>query len=200
MNSARAWWGWACLLWVAAAVVLSTGCGTLGSSSGRNEPISPPRNDLRIGDEVSVIFGGIPNPPNPFRGRIREDGTITLPLDVVITGAEKTPGQLEREIHDAYVPKYYRMLTVTVHAENRFFYVDGQVRNPDRHLYAGEMTITKAIAAAKGFTEFANRKRIKLTRSNGAIHSVNYEKALRKPALDLPVYPGDHIYVPRSVF
>jgi protein involved in polysaccharide export with SLBB domain len=188
---------------LALAMGILTGCGTLDPQTDDTPPPSTtaePRNSLRVGDELTVLFSGINNPPDAFRGRIREDGTINLPFDVSITAKDKTPAQIETIIHDKYVPRYYQRLNVTVSAENRFFYVDGYVKNPDRHVFAGEMTVLKAIAAAKGFNEFANRKKVKLTRTNGQSFIVNAEKALSKPQLDLPVYPGDHIFVPRKFF
>ncbi len=178
------------------------GCGTFDSTGSKREAVAePPKpNLLRIDDEVAILFSGIPNPPDRFQGRIKEDGTINLALIQSVKAEGLTPGQLEQKIHDLYVDKYYRMLTVTVHAENRFFFVTGQVRNNNRFVFAGEMTVSKAIAAANGFTEFANRKKVKLTRSSGQTLIVNCDKGRTKPELDLPVYPGDHIDVPRRFF
>jgi protein involved in polysaccharide export with SLBB domain len=52
---------------------------------------------------------------------------------------------------------------------------------------------------AGGVTDFAKRTKVQLTRVNGQRITVNYDKALRKPELDPPVYPGDRIYVARRV-
>ena len=179
-----------------------TGCGTFESRQP-GTPVEPPRNLLRVDDQVTVVFGGISNPPDRFDGRIKEDGTITLPLSVVIKAEGQTTGQLEKEIKTNYVPRFFRQdsgFTVMVNAENRYFTVDGYVRNPSRQVYIGQMSVINAIAAAGGFTEFANKKKVKLTRSNGEIHVINWEKVRNKPDLDLPVYPGDYIYVPRRYF
>ena len=45
-------------------------------------------------------------------------------------------------------PKYYRHLTVTVNTGDRVYYVTGEVKQPGRQLYAGQMTVTKAITTA----------------------------------------------------
>lgn len=76
-----------------------------------------------------------------------------------IQAAGKTAGQLQRELQEAYVPKLYRRLTVTVLTENRVFFVDGEVRQPGRLVYTGELTVLKAVASAGGFTDFAARTR-----------------------------------------
>jgi protein involved in polysaccharide export with SLBB domain len=64
-------------------------------------------------------------------------------------------------------------------------------------LYGPSITVTKAIQTAGDFTEFANKKKVKLTRKDGSIYTVNCIKALEDPTQDLEVYPGDTIHVPR---
>lgn len=156
---------------------------------------------LRPNDMVSVLFAGVASAPSRHDERIKEDGSLTLPLNLHIRAAGKTPGQLQKDIYDLYVPKYFReQLTITVAMENRFFYVDGDVRTPNRYVYAGEMTVMKAIAAAGGFTDFADRKRVALSRSNGEKLIINCEKAIKNPALDRAVFPGDQIVVRRRIF
>jgi protein involved in polysaccharide export with SLBB domain len=60
--------------------------------------------------------------------------------------------------------------------------------------------VIKAIQSAGDLTEFANRKKIQLTRANGKTYTINYDKALKNSKLDLPVYPGDSIHVPQRFF
>jgi protein involved in polysaccharide export with SLBB domain len=155
---------------------------------------------FHVGDVVTVDFSGtidqIPQHVEP----IKEDGTITLSLIGPVRALGKTAGELQNEIHDLYVPKYYVRLTVTVSSPQRVFYVGGEVKQPGRQLYIGETTVTKAIQAAGDFTDFANRKKVKLIHQNGEIITVNCVKALQDPTSDPPVYPGDQIQVPRRIF
>jgi polysaccharide biosynthesis/export protein VpsN len=194
------------VFWLLLAIGILTGCGTFDGSGGKRAGTLPPPefNLLRINDEVTVVFSGIAPPPEKFLGRIKEDGTITLPLVGTVKAQDLTPGQLEKTIYSQYVPKYYKAdsgFTITVLAENRAFMIDGEVKAPSRQVYTTEMTVVKAIAAAGGFTPFAKRSKIQLSRTGptGQRFTINYDKALRKPQLDLPVYPGDHIYVPRRI-
>jgi polysaccharide export outer membrane protein len=142
-----------------------------------------------------VILADIPTNYGPIDQRIREDGTITLPLDVKVTAAGKRAGDLEAEIQREYVPRFFRRITVSVKPEDRFIYVGGFVRMPNRYLYVGEMTVLKAIKVAGDFTDYANKGKIELTRANQTRIMVNGKKALKEPKYDLPVYPGDSIYV-----
>jgi protein involved in polysaccharide export with SLBB domain len=158
---------------------------------------------LRINDLVQVFFSGNSQAPKDFNERIKEDGTISPPMittqeDGPVKAEGKTVGELQKILQERY-NKYFRNLTVTVLTESRSFYVDGEVRNPSRQSYAGAITVTKAIAAAGGFTDFAKRSKVRLIRANGEKQTINYDKALRRPELDLPVHPGDQIVVPRRV-
>ena len=80
------------------------------------------------------------------------------------------------------------------------FYVGGEVKNQGRISYIGPITVLKAIQSAGDFTDFAQRKRVKLTRLNGKTETINCIKAREDPRLDLPVFPGDTIHVPRRIF
>lgn len=188
-------------LCLAAAVVGSGGCRnreTRSISTG-NTPVMDISSvhSLRKEDLVEVKFSGNPTPPADSSERIKEDGTISLPLIGSIQAEGKTAGQLQKEIHDRYVPSFYRQLTVTVKTELRVFLVYGEVRQPGRLPYGGQITALGAIAAAGGYTDFAARKRIELTRSTGEQFIINGERAEDDPSQDLQVVPGDRIYVPR---
>lgn len=155
---------------------------------------------FHVGDTVTVDFSGTATPIPEIVQTITEEGTITLPYIGAVRAVGMSSGELQKEIHDLYVPKYYVRLTVTVSGQLRFFYVGGEVKLPGRQQYAGEITVTKAIQAAGDFTDFANQKKVKLIRHNSEVITVNCVKAIQDPTLDPPVYPGDQIQVPRRIF
>lgn len=178
-----------------------TGPGS-GSSWGTNQIIlggDPGKNSFGIDDIVIVNFSGLDTAtPTAHQERVKDDGTITLQLIGAVKALGKTPGELQKEIRQLYVPKYYNPnLNVTVTGENRYFYVQGRVKAPNRYPYGGDLTVTKAIAAAGDFDDFANRKKVVLTRSDGKKYTVNCVKAINDSALDLKVYPNDKIFVPQ---
>jgi polysaccharide export outer membrane protein len=151
---------------------------------------------LRVGDKLTVRLSDIPNPPEPIEQRVREDGMITLTQGIQVVAANKKPADVEAAIIREYVPKFYTRITVSVKSEERAFYVDGEVKTPNRYVYAAEMTVLKAISVAGGFTEFANKTNVEVTRINGEKPIiVDCKKALRIPKLDIPIYPGDHVFV-----
>jgi protein involved in polysaccharide export with SLBB domain len=131
---------------------------------------------------------------------ITDEGTITLPLIGSVQAANKTPGELQDEIERLYVPQYYVRLTITVTAQNRVYYVGGEVNHPGPEVYMGKTTVTTAIQAAGDFTQFANHK-VWLTRgSDGTRIRVSVDKALSDSTQDPLVFPGDKIEVHRRVF
>jgi len=162
----------------------------------------PEAEVLRVGDSLTIIFTDTPVQIPNFDEKIREDGTITLTLNKTFTAAGKRPGDLEKEIRKCYVPDYYKYMTVSVkqQTDTRWYYVNGEVKTPARQLYTSRITVLKAIASVGGFTDFANKKKVKLTRMDGRTQVVNCVKALEKPSLDLEVYQGDTIHVPRRIW
>lgn len=151
---------------------------------------------LAPGDPIKVVLSGISDPPQPHDEQIKEDGTITLPNLSPIKAQGKTTGELQKEIHDKYVPAYYKRLTVTVSTERRVYYVQGQVRSSGRQEYLGPTTVLKSIATAGDFTDFANRRKVALTRADGTRIIVDCIKAAKDSTYDLQVFPGDKIEVP----
>jgi len=174
---------------------------TASQAAPADHAVAPSRDSIRVGDRVLVRLTDIPNPPDMIDQRVREDGTITLLLGVQVQAAGKKAGELETDIYNAYVPKFYKGLTVTVKTEERVFYVDGEVRKPDRYIYAGELTVLKAISTAGGFTDFAKKGKVEVTRvSGGKPIVVDCVKAMRNSKLDIPIYPGDRIFVHKRIW
>jgi protein involved in polysaccharide export with SLBB domain len=156
---------------------------------------------LQVGDTVTVTLSGIPETPLPQEKPINDDGTITLAQIGRIQAAGKTPGELEKAIHDTYVPGIYTHLDVTVKTtSDRVYFVRGEVKQPGREIYTGPITVTKAITSAGDFTDFANRKKVYLIRSNGKRFKLNCDNILNGDAPDPPVFPGDQIEVKRRLY
>ena len=169
------------------------GLGADGSSAGASHPYT---EVLRVGDLVVVKFSGVSTPPPTHEERVKEDGTLTLPEVGAVTATNRTPGDLQNELTELY-SKYYKNLVVTVEHEGRHYYVGGQVRTSGLRPYVGKTTVTTAIQAAGDFTEFANKKKVWLTRPGQKPVRVNVVEALKDPSKDLQVFPGDRIDVPR---
>ncbi len=161
-----------------------------------------PADKLRVQDTIRVAFSNVSSSSTqlpPQEEQIKEDGTITLPLIGSVQAAGRTTGDLQNELQKAF-RRFYVSMNVTVTAPDRFYSVGGAVKMPKRDAYVGGTTVIKAIQSAGDFTEYANRKKVRLTRANGKTFIIDCNKALTDPSLDLPVYPGDYIHVPQRWF
>lgn len=204
---------------ITAGLFLLSGCATSSDALFSTDPVvaapvasaqvtqstnlfSPGGVIFQVGDQITVTFSDTMEPPPPHEERIKEDGTITLPMIGAVRALGKTPGDLQKEIHEKYVPKYYLRLTITVkyQAQELSYSVLGEVRVSGPKSYLGVTTVTKAIGAAGGLTDYASKRKVWLTRANGTKIKINYTKAVKDPKSDPQVFPGDSINVERSIW
>ena len=154
---------------------------------------------FRSGDRVIITLSGIPR-PEERQDVIDDTGKVSLPFvgGIVIEG--KTPSEAKRMIEQAYIDGgFYRSISVTIVAQEEEFFVRGEVRRPGRHPWRSGMTLTQAIIAAGGYTEFARPGQVQLIRKEVKnVHDVNRIEAGRDR--DPPVEPGDTIIVGRRWF
>lgn len=190
----------------------TTGTGTTGSGAGTGaapvQSAAPVQAQslpdvIQIGDQVVVSITDVPNTPPPFQQQVRTDGKITLLQSYEFVAAGKLRQALEKEIEHFYVTEkeIYKRMTVSVAIPPRFVNVGGEVRGQGQLVHPGQLTVVKAIHAAGGFTDYANRRKIQITRaSDKSKITVDYKKAVSDPSADVPVYPGDIIFVPKGIF
>lgn len=157
---------------------------------------------LRAGDRIRIVFADIPDAPAATDDQIPEDGKLTLHKNVEIYLLGKKRTDLEKEIEDIYVKqrKLYNRIKVTIERLGLFISVGGEVRTPSGTVpFTAGMTLTTAINASGGCTEFANRRQVLIKRANGETLKVNLRKAVDDPKFDIPLYPGDTVHVHRTL-
>lgn len=177
-----------------AAATVPAPSGSAPASSG-----TATDNTIAVGDSLTITFSDIPNPPPPITQQVKNDGTILLIENQTFTAAGKTRAQLEKEIREKYVPIYFQKMTVNITPLDRVFYIYGEVKVPGRQLYGGPITVLRAIASAGGFTDFAKRKSVIVTRSSGKKERENCLDAQKDASKDLWIYPNDTVHVPRRI-
>jgi protein involved in polysaccharide export with SLBB domain len=189
---------------VTPGVSASAATPSVAAKSGTAVNAEPSSEIIQLGNVLLITFSDLPPPPLPaFDQRVRDDGKITLIYNREFTAAGKRTGDLEREIRDFYVPKYFINMTPTVRIspETRSFYVTGEVRASGNYPYKGaSITVSKAIATAGGFTDFANKRKVKLIRADGRKQTINCNEVIDHPERDPQVFPDDKIHVPRRLF
>jgi polysaccharide export outer membrane protein len=197
------------LLPMALALVLSACAGAPPPDPQTKKP-SPEEAErvartypLRVGDKIKVELSGIPDKIDAMERDIKEDGTINLAFIGDIKAAGRSPSELEKDIKAAYEGKWFNHINVSVTPVARFFFVMGMVNSSGgggRIAYTPGITVLGAIAAAGDFTPFARKSHVQITRFNGKIEYVDCIKALKHPELDVFIYPGDKINVPRRTW
>jgi polysaccharide export outer membrane protein len=192
------WKGWISTLGLLVFAAIWTGCET---DKVVKEYICT-SDEIRVGDTLTISLLDIPTEQQLVEKQfsVRSDGFISLPYNLTIKAAGKKFGEFEQEVRKAYIDmKIFSRVTVVVKAGERFYTVDGEVKAPDRKLYIGDTTVVRAIASCGGFTEYANRRKVRILRATGQTEVVDCRKASDDPRHDRRICPGDIIIVPRSL-
>jgi len=186
------------------ACILLTGCGMFGSHSPSTAAVAggqPTNAVMRVGDKITVRLTGVPDVGYFNEIQIPASGDITVDLlTQSFHAAGRNAAELASEIANAYKSqKIYTNPVVTVISEERFINVGGDVRGPSNVVWRPDSTLMSTINACGGFTEYANRRAVRILRGKQVI-VVDCVKAAQTPGADPPVYPGDQIWVPRTMF
>lgn len=185
---------------ILAGFVFLTACST-DDVSGTNPviPTSTSYAQLRSGDSLTVSVQSVPE-PNTNSVQIDEQGLISLPYIGNVPASGATTSELAQRIQQTYIDReIYRALDVSVSVTERYVYVGGEVTRPGRIIWTPDLTLTKAIQSAGGFTLYAKESRVTLARDQDA-YDLNVTLAQKNPAQDVLLMPGDSIQVPRSPF
>jgi len=169
---------------------------------------------LRAGDTVGfqILEDRMWDPTNvPVSLTVEDSGDIDVPYIGLVMAAGKTCQQLTGEIKAALEKDYYKHATVvlSLKAANPILgdvYVFGEVSKPgpEEIMLNQSLTVSEAILSAGGFTDFANQKRVQVTRGGvgpGGKTNVFYldmREILDKGKLqeDIILKPGDKVMVP----
>ncbi len=137
---------------------------------------------------------------------VRPDGTITMPLVGDLVARGKTPSQLRKEIAKRlaeYVKLGASEITVAVTQVNSYrFTVSGEVVRAGMVQSRQYLTVADAIAQAGGFTRFAERNKITLSRrdADGTIRRIpiafDFIEDGSHPEMNIVMLAGDSLYVP----
>jgi polysaccharide biosynthesis/export protein VpsN len=158
---------------------------------------------LKAGDPIIVVLRGIPGATGgeqQLEDVIDENGSINLPYVGAVQAGGKTSTELEQTVQKTYIDQQiYKYVTVNVVVPGRSYYVRGEIRQPGRFQLLARVTVVQAIAAAGGFTEFANPSKVEILRGTQRI-LVNVAEFEKHPERDKELESGDVIIVQRSFF
>jgi protein involved in polysaccharide export with SLBB domain len=168
------------------------------------------KHRLAIGDRLSFRIVEDEEDPKPLF--VTDSGDLELPYIGRYPAEGKTCLQLARELKKEFEKDYYHNATVIVAVDvmaktRGRVYLVGPVRagGPQEVPTDEVFTLSKAILRAGGFTDFADRKSVRVTRKGGAggqdkVFTVDVAQILErgKSELDVVLEPGDFIYIPEK--
>ncbi len=169
---------------------------------------APIRTDLTAPDRPSLIGPldtiqvDVFNVPDLGREmQVDASGRISMPLAGTIEASGKTSGELASAIEAALRGRYIRNPEVTVNIKSsvsQVVTIDGQVVEPGLYPVTNQMTLMRAIASAKGLSEFARQDDVVILRTvnNRKMAGLYNVGAIRRGAYDDPaIYANDVIVV-----
>jgi polysaccharide export outer membrane protein len=154
----------------------------------------------RVGpfDKLSINVFGVPDLSQTIQ--VDAAGRIAYPLVGAIDVRGKTPDEISQEI-TRRLATYVRNPQVTVNLEetvSQVVTVDGAVTEPGLYPVVGRMTLMRAIATAKGVTEFARLQDVVIFRTVGEQQMAalyNLSAVRRGTYPDPEIFAGDVIVV-----
>jgi len=160
-------------------------------------------------ETLDTSLNSLSNIKPPFF--VTDSGDVEVPYIGRFPALGKTCKQLAGEIKIALEKKYYYQATVIIALDivtksAGRVYLTGQLRTVGAVEMPGDetLTISKAILRSGGFTEYADKRHVKLTRKNDPAGAktktsiVNVYDILEKgkSKADVTLEPGDLIFVP----
>jgi len=161
----------------------------------------PAERPYRVGpfDKLEISVFGVPELSQTLQ--VDASGRISLPLAGSIDASNRSPEDIATEIAGRLRGRYVRDPQVSVNVEetvSQVVTVDGQVQEPGLYPVLGRMTLMRAVATAKGTTEFARLDDVVLFRRVGDQEMValyNLGAIRRGTYPDPEVYANDVIVV-----
>lgn len=169
---------------------------------------APQRTDLTAADRPSLIGPldtlqvDVFNVPELSREmQVDSSGRISMPLVGTVDARGKTASELADAIEATLRGRYVRNPDVTINIKSsvsQVVTIDGQVIEPGLYPVTNQMTLLRAIASAKGLSEFARQEDVVILRTVGGqkmagLYNID---AIRRGTYDDPaIYANDVVVV-----
>jgi polysaccharide export outer membrane protein len=143
------------------------------------------------------------------RLRVNDNGELEVPYVGLVPATGRTCKELAYSIKSLLEKEYYYHATVILAVDRVSeksrgrIYVYGSVRGqgPQEIPPDESYTVSKAVIRAGGFGDFANKRKVKLTRRNGQDVTVDLKRIIEEGHTeeDVVLEPDDQIYVPQRL-
>ncbi len=167
-------------------------------------------NKKKLGQNDFVSFRVVEDRDNESqRLRVNDSGELEVPYVGLVPAQGKTCKELAFNIKSALEKEYYYHATVILAVDRVSeksrgrIYVYGSVKSqgPQEVPPDESYTVSKAVIRAGGFGDFANKRKVKVTRKNGKDFTVDLKRVIEEGHTeeDVVLQPDDQIYVPQRL-
>src|SRR5947199_6917575 len=164
----------------------------------------------RLGANDYVSFRVVEDRDNESQHlRVNDNGELEVPYAGLIPASGRTCREVAYAVKAALEREYYYHATVIIavdHVSEKSrgkVYVYGSVKGQGpQEIPADETyTVSKAIIRAGGFGDFANKRKVKVTRKNGQDFTIDLKRVIEEGRTDedMVLQPDDQIYVPQRL-
>ena len=164
----------------------------------------------RLGPNDYVSFRVVEDRDNESqRLRVNDNGELEVPYIGLVPAQGKTCKELAFTIKGSLEKEYYYHATVILAVDRVSeksrgkVYVYGSVKaqGPQEIPADENYTVSKAIIRAGGFGDFANKRKVKVTRKNGKEFTIDLKRVIEEAHTeeDMVLVPDDQIYVPQRL-
>src|SRR6476661_6969810 len=162
----------------------------------------------RLGANDFVSFRVVEDRDNESQHlRINDSGELEVPYVGLVPASGRTCRELAYSVKAALEREYYYHATVIIavdHVSEKSrgkVYVYGNVKGQGpQEIPADETyTVSKAIIRAGGFGDFANKRKVRVTRKDGKVFEVDLKRVIEQGHTDedIVLQPDDQIQVPQ---
>jgi polysaccharide export outer membrane protein len=184
--------------------------GSASSTVLRTNSMSVLDDKKRLGTDDFVSFRVVEDRDNVSqRLRVNDNGELEVPYIGLVPAQGKTCRELAYNIKTALEKEYYYHATVILAVDKVSeksrgkVYVYGAVKaqGPQEIPTDETYTVSKAIIRAGGFGDFADKRKIKVTRKDGQDLVVDLKRIIEQGHTedDVVLRPDDQIYVPQRL-
>jgi protein involved in polysaccharide export with SLBB domain len=162
----------------------------------------------RLGSNDRVSFRVVEDRDNESQQlRVNDNGELEVPYIGLVQASGRTCKELAFSVKAALEREYYYHATVIIavdHVSEKSrgkIYVYGNVKGQGpQEIPADETyTVSKAIIRAGGFSDFADKRKVRVTRKDGKNYLVDLKRVIEQGRTDedLVLQPDDQINVPQ---
>jgi polysaccharide export outer membrane protein len=164
----------------------------------------------KLGSNDYVSFRVVEDRDNESQHlRVNDNGELEVPYIGLVPAAGRSCKELAYSVKAALEREYYYHATVIIavdHVSEKSrgrIYVYGSVKGQGpQEIPADESyTVSKAVIRAGGFGDFANKRKVKVTRKGGKDFVIDLKRVIEEGHTeeDMVLQPDDQIYVPQRL-